>query len=285
MPFNTACSYGEGSYAISYDGVEIASGGEYTSLESTAIGSCPPSVTPAPTPAPTVACEEGFASFSLYLLTDAYGYEISWSLEETCGNSVVLSGISYASSTEYFESYCIEEGFEYVFTIYDTAFDGICKFFFCQCHAHFLSPSFYCISVVLTTHLLAGCGYGEGSYTISYNGFEEGSGGEYTDSESIFFGSCLDTTPLPTEVQTPAPTPSCDSGSNLFSLELQTDNFGSEVTWILINDCSGVQIANNGPFDDDALYFDYFCLDAGNQYTFTIFDSASDGICKSWRPL
>merc|ERR1719203_2769038 len=52
------CSYGNGGYSVKVDGEEVASGGEYTSFESTTFtvgASSPTTPPPATTPAPTVS--------------------------------------------------------------------------------------------------------------------------------------------------------------------------------------------------------------------------------------
>ena len=78
--------------------------------------------------APTVASESGFSSFALRsVLTDRYGSEVTWTLVEQCSNTEVASGGPYADNVQFYESYCIEDGLGYLFTIYDSAYDGIGK--------------------------------------------------------------------------------------------------------------------------------------------------------------
>ncbi len=60
-------------------------------------------------------------------------------------------------------------------------------------------------------------------------------------------------------------------------LDLETDNFGSETSWML-TDTKGNQLAAGGPYDDNTLYSISFCLPYGN-YQFTILDAWGDGIC------
>merc|ERR1712157_392192 len=47
------CSYGNGSYSVTYDRKVEASGGDYQSSETSTFGSCGPATTPEPPPAPT----------------------------------------------------------------------------------------------------------------------------------------------------------------------------------------------------------------------------------------
>jgi len=94
------------------------------------------------------------------VLTDDYGYETSWQLEDEAGN-VLLSGGQggvYADNTHYIETICLDHGC-YTFIINDTYGDGIC------------------------------CAYGNGSYTISNLSTSElyGSGGDFSSSESVPF--------------------------------------------------------------------------------------------------
>jgi len=57
---------------------------------------------------------------------------------------------------------------------------------------------------------------------------------------------------------------------------LQTDNWGSETTWTLVN--NGETVASGGPYGDNQSYEEEYCIDAGC-YVFDIFDSWGDGIC------
>ncbi len=102
------------------------------------------------------------------ILTDDYGSETTWEITDA-SNNVVASGGGYADggSTLYNELACLADGC-YTFTIYDEYGDGIC------------------------------CGqYGDGHYELlSPGGDEMGSGGEFSDDESVSF--CL-----PFTVETP----------------------------------------------------------------------------------
>jgi uncharacterized cupin superfamily protein len=66
--------------------------------------------------------------FELSLMTDQYGSENSWELEDPSGSIVASgppSGTQYDNNSLYSETVCIDVG-EYIFTIYDTYGDGIC---------------------------------------------------------------------------------------------------------------------------------------------------------------
>jgi len=108
--------------------------------------------------------------FSLELLTDDYGFETSWTLTNLETNEVVLDGggTSYASNTLYQISTCLYDDC-YRFTIVDSWGDGIC----CS-------------------------NGGEGGYSVSVNGQEIGSGGDFGSTESVEFCSLqCDDSPLP----------------------------------------------------------------------------------------
>ena len=92
------------------------------------------------------------------LLTDDYGDETSWEIEDSQGN-VVASGDGYDDATQYTIPNCLADGC-YTFTIYDEYGDGIC------------------------------CEWGNGAYELlSPDGDVMGEGGVFEDDESIQF--CL----------------------------------------------------------------------------------------------
>jgi endonuclease I len=99
------------------------------------------------------SCSTNEVSFSL--TTDKYGYETSWMLTNT-NNQDVANGGSYANSTDYSESFCLDDG-DYTFTINDSYGDGIC------------------------------CTFGNGSYDLSLAGTSLISGGSFANSETKTF--------------------------------------------------------------------------------------------------
>jgi len=107
---------------------------------------------------PTAAAEEPSCStneIAFSLTTDQYGYETSWTITDS-NNAEQASGSNLASSTEYNEAICLDDG-EYTFTINDSYGDGIC------------------------------CTYGNGSYDVSLAGTSLISGGTFTQTESKTF--------------------------------------------------------------------------------------------------
>ena len=108
--------------------------------------------------------------------TDNYPQETSWQLVDTCTGTTVQSKAagSYPSQgTQYSDNWCLAEA-QYQFTINDTWGDGIC------------------------------CGYGEGAYSVVWDGATQVSGGSFGSSQTTTFGSCP--TPPPTKPPTPFPT-------------------------------------------------------------------------------
>ncbi|MGB0495289.1 MAG: endonuclease [Kangiellaceae bacterium] len=92
---------------------------------------------------------------TLDLLTDNYGYETSWIINDLA-QTEIDSGSNLTSNTNYQKTNCLVEG-DYIFVINDSYGDGIC------------------------------CGYGSGSYAISHDGVTLISGGEFQSSESKTF--------------------------------------------------------------------------------------------------
>ncbi|MGB0917986.1 MAG: T9SS type A sorting domain-containing protein, partial [Flavobacteriales bacterium] len=70
------------------------------------------------------------------------------------------------------------------------------------------------------------------------------------------------------------------TGDTFITLIINTDDYGSETTWELVQDGLGV-VATGGPYADDVniQYEEEICVQSGECYTFTIFDALNDGIC------
>lgn len=65
------------------------------------------------------------------------------------------------------------------------------------------------------------------------------------------------------------------------NLELLTDNWGEETTWVFADENSNV-IAQGGPYSDNQTINESFTVNPNLCYNFTLFDSESDGICCSY---
>jgi len=170
------CGYGQGEYKVFVNGVEVVSGGEFGETEEhdvpapddapptpTPPPEAPPTPTPAPDapPTPTPAPEAPTPSpgcdkpWSLLLLTDHYGCQTTWEIEDATGN-VLQAGSGYASDSEYSVEGCLDQA-DYAFTIFDSQGDGIC------------------------------CGWGHGDFTFSVSGVPVLDGGDFTDSKTVAF--------------------------------------------------------------------------------------------------
>jgi len=178
---NTGCDedYGHGIVKAknAYDllvaeGCE-AGGDSPPTLSDGAVGGCEqdPNYVPPTTAAPTpFECSEKV--FELELQTDNYGSETSWDIKNDI-DAVIASGNEYASSGSFTEQRCLSDQ-AYTFTIYDAYGDGIC------------------------------CGYGQGSYKLTYDGEVVKQGGQFASSEATTFGG----SPAPGPAPVPAPAPS-----------------------------------------------------------------------------
>ena len=67
-------------------------------------------------------------------------------------------------------------------------------------------------------------------------------------------------------------------GTTQLIFELQTDDFGGETTWVLI-DGSGVPIDSGGPYENNTFYEYTWDFPGSDCYTFTLTDTGNNGIC------
>lgn len=74
-----------------------------------------------------------------------------------------------------------------------------------------------------------------------------------------------------------------DAPNTLITLELKTDNYGSETTWKLFNS-SGTVVAQDPPgnYGANTVYNYDWSLNPSECYTFKIYDQYGDGICCSY---
>jgi len=149
-------------------------------------------------------------------------------------NEVFVEGSDYSDNTSYQISNCLP-GDCYRFTIFDSYGDGIC------------------------------CAYGQGSYSVSVNGQEIGSGSDFGSNESLEF--CL------------SGASECTGGT--FSLDLLTDQYGDETSWSLTDLETNEVFVEGSDYSDNTSYQISNCL-PGDCYRFTIFDSYGDGICCAY---
>ena len=154
-----------------FDGSEIVYIDEF---QPTTIGTPPP-------PPPT-GCQD--TEVTLNLTTDNYGYETSWTLNDST-SAEIANGSGFQSGTNYQEVFCLANG-DYSFTINDSYGDGIC------------------------------CSYGIGSYELTQGTTVLGSGGNFASSETQTF-TIGTVTPPP-----PPPPPGGGAGTYYDSITSQT---------------------------------------------------------------
>lgn len=63
-----------------------------------------------------------------------------------------------------------------------------------------------------------------------------------------------------------------------YIITINTDNFGIETTWNLINQASGAVVASGGPYADNSTIVENVCVPA-DCYDFEILDDFGDGMC------
>merc|ERR1712174_49480 len=174
----------------------------------------------------------GGASSLLELTTDNYPAETEWDIKNSSGEEK-YNGSGYSdANTLYTINMCLASD-EYTFTITDAYGDGIC------------------------------CSYGNGGYIITVDGTEVVSGGDFGNSETETF-TVNNTTPSSAPVTTP-------SGCVMFVISLNTDDYGYETSFTLINDFTqGTRLAG-GLYSSSKSFDEVTCPDNG-RYIFTISD-------------
>lgn len=99
--------------------------------------------------------------------------------------------------------------------------------------------------------------------------------------ETCVSGRCNYGTPPPTPAPTPAPCPS----NTWVYVQITTDNYATETSYILTDTCSSTEIVSvpAGTFTSGLeTYTNQYCVSAGSAFDFTISDTYGDGICCSY---
>ncbi|MGB2292371.1 MAG: choice-of-anchor B family protein [Flavobacteriales bacterium] len=133
------------------------------------------------------------------ILTDNYPAETTWAVTDD-GGATVMSGGPYSSTgTTYTESACLGEGC-YTLTVNDSFGDGIC------------------------------CGYGIGSYTVSVDGSDVVTGGEFTSTVSEAF--CVESSEVQGCTEVFAcnfdPAATVDDGSCIYPFDIVYEDFDGD---------------------------------------------------------
>merc|ERR1711971_913617 len=209
----------------------------------------------------------GGASSVLELTTDNYPGETAWNIKDSSGDEK-YNGSGYSdANTLHSINMCLASD-EYTFTITDGYGDGIC------------------------------CSYGNGGYKITVDGTEVVNGGDFGNSDTETFTvnnptpstapvapptTAPVTSPITPPTTAPVTTPTTapvttPSGCVMFVISLNTDDYGYETSFTLINDFTqGTRLAG-GLYSSSKLFDEVTCLDNG-RYIFTISDSHGDGMC------
>ena len=78
-------------------------------------------------------------------------------------------------------------------------------------------------------------------------------------------------------------TTSTGTAGELLQLSLTTDTYPAETSWTIVNECTGLAELTSPTYEGSTTtYNDEYCLAIGMEYTFTISDSYSDGMCCSY---
>jgi hypothetical protein len=112
-------------------------------------------------------CQHDEVHFDLLLLTDGKGSEVSWSLQTTSTDDIVVSGSGYASYKQVNIVQCLPARC-YTFLITDSGGDGLC------------------------------CAYGSGGYSVRLNGLKLASGNEYGHQVKVDLQCMMPPTVSPT---------------------------------------------------------------------------------------
>lgn len=267
------CSYGSGSYEVKLDGVVKASGGEFGSSETKTFGSCstqpptnpptstlPPTMAPskAPTPSPTVAPSKAptpspttKAPTTLPPTTTA---------PPTCDNAdekqleVSLTTDEQPEETSWeVRKGCsddiVMEGGSY------TNSNTLHKQSKC------LLPGSYTFTIKDSHGDGICCGFGQGKYSVKF--------GDETiveENEPLF--------------KSEQSWKVGEASPNTFELILKTDDLPRETSWQLFNRCTGATelSASTGDYRDKQTEYSVTQCIPNGAYTFTIYDSAGNGI-------
>ncbi|MBC8266538.1 MAG: T9SS type A sorting domain-containing protein [Flavobacteriales bacterium] len=169
------------------------------------------------------------------ITTDNYPGQTYWELVDQNGGGWYISAGSLTSpNTTYSWNICVPDTNCYSFTMFDSWGDGIC------------------------------CAWGNGSYSISYNGVTSGSGGSFGYYETTCgVGFCQSMTEI--------------------EISITTDDYPSETSWQLIDQNGGGWYINPGDLTlTNTTYMWTICVPTANCYSFIISDTYGDGICCSW---
>eukprot|EP00980_Cylindrotheca_fusiformis_P006433 scaffold1375_cov137-Cylindrotheca_fusiformis.AAC.22 len=220
---------------------------------------------PQPSPSPTLpfTCSGTDLAFDFTVNTDDHGEETSWEVVNAQGE-IVLSGDDYASDQTYNKRQCIPVDC-YWMTIYDTYGDGLSD------------------------------GSAKIGYKLVVDGRVKQEGARFDFEVDFAFGSCNPGSPTPTPLPTPRPTPpphpspsptssptpaplNCAGTDLKFDFTLNTDDFGTETSWDVVN-AKGEKVLSESGFANHSKYRTRECIPIGC-YWMTIYDTYGDGLSE-----
>lgn len=279
------CSYGNGSYAVSYNGVEKLSGGSFTFSETktfgTGCGGSPPTASPtsaptkapsvSPTAAPTKTPTAAPTKTPTDLPTKAPSASpVASPPSGTPPPSACPSGLSlvevditldnYPSETNWSLSTCdgniVAAGGQYT-SKGANVFKSVCV----------PSDGSYFFQINDTYGDGICCSYGNGSFDVKFKDITVASGGAFGGSFATAFGSGIVNGKCPI-------TPRCPVGEKLLKVQVNQDYYPGETSWE-VNTCDGTSVVSG------TIGIVEKCI-KNDSYTFVINDSYGDGICCSY---
>mmetsp|Transcript_41493 Transcript_41493/g.72920 ORF Transcript_41493/g.72920 Transcript_41493/m.72920 type:complete len:590 (+) Transcript_41493:686-2455(+) len=261
------CNFGYGGYGVRLNGLKVASGNTYGSLDGNDLRcmiptTSPPTLAPiklttAPSDMPSVApslppssnpsvepgvCGRGEGLLEIIAEGDEFIDEISWNVQDIFGDVVISNDSQNASDGGIYSRECIALNSCYTFSIHDSLEDELVEDAY------------------------------RGLHIVKLDGEVLASGNNFRRDQTTMFGEfCLqngdiackklnETTPL-----------------SMFRLELATDN-GKEITWNLVDGAKQI-VRSAGPFGNCDVNTLAMCLPSEDCYEFTITDDSGDGTC------
>jgi len=191
-------------------------------------------------------CPYGHTELNLNLAFDDYANENRWILRNECSGRIQDYGGPFDRGTPSYDlKTCVYSEARYVLGILDTYGDGIC------------------------------CEHGSGNYVLGYNDAVISSGEFKGAATYVSFGEkCTNNRSFGNLV--------CLDNMLLVDVSIVFDNYPSETSWALINDCTGEFVKSGEDYKntEDHKTSEAFCVPPA-KYTFTILDSRGDGLCCS----
>lgn len=196
--------------------------------------------------------DSGGYEVKMEIRLDYCSYETYWSLKNLDTDDVIAQ-VFYieCDSTEYFEyDFCLDTEYCYKFEIFDDFGDGMSYGY----------EQFYDFSV-------------DGNVIATT---KDDPNGNFGSSESVTFGDCL------------PPPPPCARGKDKFMLEMRTDDYGDEISWMVLVRNNGVFEVSFGNGYNYGLTYpnnkgqrEKYCIPDDECYKFTILDSYGDGFSQN----